>query len=277
MFRHREDRLPVAIVAAIAVTDLAAYLLVDSLWALIAYYVVMTIPKGIVSAWNHHHQHALTFRSTTLNRLLEVVYGLLTGMPTNMWVLHHNLGHHPNFLDQRKDQSAWKRKDGSQMGELEYTIWIALTAYPRALRVGKRFPRLLTTFLIFGLLTWAIAGTLTWVRPTQGLLIYLMPMVSSVLFTTWVTYDHHAGLDTTEPMRGSFNIMNTWYNRLTGNLGYHTAHHHRPALHWSKLPALHARIEKDIPAECYTATIFDRFLPDPPSKARPESTPATSP
>mgnify|MGYP001440518359 CR=1 FL=1 len=39
---------------------------------------------------------------------------------------------------------------------------------------------------------------------------------------------------------------------LTGNLGFHTAHHHRPGMHWSKLPTLHAEILPKIPKEAFT-------------------------
>ena len=39
------------------------------------------------------------------------------------------------------------------------------------------------------------------------------------------------------------------YNLRTLNLGYHAAHHARPRLHWSKLPALHAEIARAIPPE----------------------------
>jgi len=265
LFRHSEDRLPVLIFSSMAAVDVAAYLLVDSLWLLIPYFVLMIIPKGICSAWNHHHQHAPTFRSAPLNRLLEFIYGLHTGMPTNMWVLHHVLGHHVNYLDQSKDESGWTRKDGTQMGELEYTVHIALTAYPRALAVGKRYPRIRRDFLIFGGLAWATAGLLVWARPAQGLLLYVLPMITTIFYTSWVTYDHHAGLRATEHIAGSYNILNDWFNRLSGNLGFHTAHHWRPGVHWSRLPALHERIKDGIPAHCYTKTLFDAVLPNPPS------------
>lgn len=264
MFRYREDRLPVVLILAFTALDFGLYLLTDSLWVLVPYFLLTIVPKGIVSAWNHHHQHAMTFRSPLLNRLLELSYGLHTGMPTHMWVLHHVLGHHLNYLDQDKDESAWARKDGSQMGVWEYTLNVGLTAYPRALRVGKRYPRQRRLFVIFGALTWAVAGLLTWLRPVAGLMLFVLPMLTTIFYTAWVTYDHHAGLHTDDPFSGSHNIMNRWFNRLTGNLGYHTAHHYRQGVHWSKLPTLHAKIADRIPVHCYVDSSFDVVLPDSP-------------
>lgn len=262
LFRHSEDQGPVALIAALTVLDVCMYVTVDNPLALSLYFLLMVIPKGIVSAWNHHHQHVPMFRSKPLNRLLELVFGLHTGMPTNMWVLHHVLGHHLNYLDQTKDESRWRRRDGRTMGELEYTFSIACTAYPRALAVGRRHPRALRPFLIYGSLVWAVALLLTWARPLPGLLLFLLPMVTTLFFTAWVTYDHHTGLESDSPFEASHNILNPWFNWLTGNLGYHTAHHYRQGVHWSRLPALHAQIEERIPRHCFTKSLFDVWLPD---------------
>ena len=273
MFRHREDRLPVALVLALTAVDLVVYLMVDNLWWLLCYFLVMVIPKGIASAWNHHHQHVPTFRVTWLNRVLEFLYGLHTGMPTNMWVLHHVLGHHVNYLDQTKDESAWMGKNGRAMGEIHYTLNIAATAYPRALAVGRRFPKLRRAFLAYGALTWSAAALLIWIRPLAGIAVFGLPMVVTMFYTAWVTYDHHVGLETEDPYAGSYNIMNRWFNRLTGNLGYHTAHHLKQGVHWSRLPELHERIKDRIPAYCFTTSLFDFLLPNPPLSSAPSTSP----
>ena len=38
-----------------------------------------------------------------------------------------------------------------------------------------------------------------------------------------------------------------WFNALLLNFGYHNAHHHRPSLPWSRLPALHRQLYGDEP------------------------------
>ena len=267
MFRYKIDRLPVACVVGLSALDLIVYLTVDGFWMLLGYFLLSIVPKGIVSCWNHHHQHVATFRSDLLNRLYEVSLGLHTGVTTNLWVLHHVLGHHMNYLDQSKDESRWKRRDGSTMGVVEYSFSVAGTAYFRGYRVGRRYPRHQRRFLVWTTITFLVLAALIAYRPLPGLFLYVLPMVCTLIYTSWVTYEHHTGLEATSPFEASYNVTNHWYNVLTGNLGYHTAHHYRQAVHWSKLPELHAQIAHQIPDRLYRKSICDVFLPDVESSA----------
>ncbi len=256
VFKYKEDRWPVIIILMLTLVDFALYFTLNSSVLLFSYYLLMVIPKGVICAWNHHHQHLFTFRHNALNRGLEFFYALHTGVTSNLWRLHHVLGHHVNFLDQEIDESRWQRKDGTKMGVIEYTLKVALTAYPRGFAVGKRFPKQLKPFITFVGPTFLVVGLLVWFKPTAGIFLFALPMITSLLFTAYVTYDHHTGLDTENEFEASYNNLSTIYNYLTGNLGYHTAHHYRQGVHWSKLPALHATIADKIPAHLYQRSIF---------------------
>lgn len=262
MFKHREDIKPVLFVLGLSLIDFAIYFFVESPWVIVSYWLVLLFPKGTLGAWNHHHQHSPTFHSSTLNRILEQFYALHTGQTTHLWLLHHVLGHHHNYLDQTKDESRWKRKSGQQMGEVEYSLNVALTAYPRAYKVGKSHPKQLRTFLIFSALTFLLVGVLFAFKPFATLFLFILPMVCSLVFVSWVTYDHHAGLDTDDHFQASYNIRNRFFNIITGNLGYHTAHHYRQGLHWSKLPELHEQIKDKIPERLFVNSTFDFIFPD---------------
>ena len=201
-----------------------------------------------ICAWNHHHQHRNVFKQTFLNRVLEFFYALQTGVTTNLWLLHHNLGHHKNYLDQSIDESRWQRKDGSTMGSIEYAFSVALTAYQRGYQVGKSHPKHQRNFLIFTILTFSILLILTLINPFNALFVFILPMIISLLYTAWVTYGHHAGLHSDKDFEASYNNTGKWFNFFTGNLGYHTAHHFKQGVHWSQLPDLHQQIKDKIPA-----------------------------
>jgi fatty acid desaturase len=251
LFRYQEDRLPVALIAAFFTCDVLVYALVDSVPWLLFWFVLGVIPRAAVCAFNHHHQHLTVFRVPVLNRLLELVYGLQTGVTSHGWVLHHSLGHHVNYLDQRTDESRWRRDDGSQMNEVEYALIVGGTAYQRAWSVGRRNRRYLPIFVVMTALTLAIAATIVALRPIPGLIVFVVPMFGMLFYTAWATFTHHAGKKTTSHFVASNNILHRGYNILTGNLGYHTAHHYKPGVHWSRLPALHDSIAHKIPADCY--------------------------
>jgi fatty acid desaturase len=145
---------------------------------------------------------------------------------------------------------------------------VAFTAYGRGYRVGKRYPSHQRVFLVWTAVVAVIVLALTWYKPLHGLFLLILPMTTSLLFTAWVTFDHHAGLDADDPFHASYNIIHPLFNRLTGNLGYHTAHHYKQALHWSKLPELHAEIAPSIPRELFRQSTFFKgaHVPPPPNE-----------
>lgn len=249
MFKHAADRIPVTLILCLSALDFCLYFLVDNPYVLGVYFYATIIPKSQICAWNHHHQHAPTFRSTVPNRIMEFFYALHTGVTTNLWVLHHVHGHHQNYLDQTKDESRWLRKNGTQMGEMEYSFIVALTAYYRGFKVGLKHPKDMKQFLIFSAITFVLVAMLVAYRPVPGLLVFVLPMMMGLFMTAWATHDHHAGLHTEDHFKASYNNLSPMFNLLTGNLGYHTAHHYKQGIHWSKLPQLHEKIKHNIPEE----------------------------
>ena len=249
ILKYKADRLPVTVFFSLTVLDLAVFFAVDRVWLIVLYWLSMIPVKAIVSAWNHHHQHVPMFYSKRLNRLLEMSFALHTGATTHAWTLHHVHGHHKNYLDQDKDESRWRRRSGQPYGYIGYTAITALTSYQRAYVVGRNHPRLQRAFVGYGLLTLTIVATLVAIKPLSGLLLFVLPMATSLVITIAATYHHHSGLDTQDHMLASHNYTHRIRNILTGNLGYHTAHHYRQGLHWSKLPELHESIVDKIPDE----------------------------
>lgn len=251
MFRHPADRLPVLLVLVLFAVDITVYLAVDSVFLLLLYAWLSMYPKAGVCAFNHHHQHLTTFTSALPNRLLEIVYALQTGVSSQAWVLHHVLGHHLHYLDQEQDESRWKREDGTAMGKWEYALSVTLTAYPRAWAVGAKYQRIRRVFLVMGLITMGIVIALLAFRPLPALVIFVLTPAIMLYGTALATYGHHAGRETDDHLEASNNILQPFYNALTGNLGYHTAHHFKPGVHWSQLPELHGRLADRIPGDAY--------------------------
>ncbi len=182
--------------------------------------------------------------------------GLQSGIVGETWVLHHTLGHHQNYLDRRKDESGWTKDNGETMNVIEYTVIVASTAYTRAFNVGKKYPRERQRLRQNIIVTVIAIALLTWYNWYNALIVFILPMIILLYATAFDTYKHHAGLDTDDPYRATYNIIDPSYNWFTCNLGYHTAHHLQCGKHWSELPQLHEEIKERIPQELYREVGF---------------------
>jgi fatty acid desaturase len=259
VLKYKADRSPVAYTVAVFVLRLVIWTLATPLVCAIAV-IPLAVLGMFIAPINHHHQHVNSFRAAWLNRLYDLVLALQCGVAPYSWVLHHNLGHHINYLNQRPhespDESRWTRADGAQMGCLEYTIDLLLHHQIDIVRVGLRHPRYLRSFLLMKLPLWSLIGVGLWLRPLETALVFLLPCFITLVHTTYATYEHHAGCPPNNHMEASRNRDNRLYNLLTGNLGFHSAHHKRPGLHWSLLPDLHEQIRDQIPEQQILKTFW---------------------
>lgn len=142
------------------------------------------------------------------------------------------------------------------MGRLEYSIHLFCHHQVDIIRVGLRHRRYLRYFLLMKLPLWGLIGIGLWLRPVETVLVFLLPASITLFHTVWATYEHHAGCRPSSHLDASRNRVNRIYNALTGNLGFHTAHHKRPGVHWSLLPALHEEIRDQIPKEQVVETFW---------------------
>jgi len=252
VLQYRADRGPVAYVLAVFALRLAIWTLASPLVCGLAV-LPLAILGMFVAPINHHHQHVNTFRKRWVNRLYDLVLALQAGVAPYAWVLHHNLGHHAHYLNQppneNPDESRWTRQDGTPMGRFEYSLDLLLHHQIDIVRVGLQRPRVFRSFLWMKLPLWGLVALGLWLRPLETTLVFLVPSFLTLFHTIWATYEHHATCPNTNHLDASRNREHWLYNWLTGNLGFHTAHHLRPGLHWSRLPELHAQIRDQIPEE----------------------------
>ncbi len=260
LVRNRIDYYPVTVILFIFVIDLGVFLFSTAIVVPILWVSASLIIKGLICSWNHNHQHCNFFTRPWANRLIELIMGLQTGIVGEGWVLHHTLGHHINYLDQSKDESAWKTPEGKVMSQMEYTFMVGLMAYPTAFNVGKRYPKSRYRLIQNIVLTLSVLGLFLWINWLKALTIFIIPMVILFFMTIHKTYYHHAGLDHPDPYQATYNITDRWYNFFTCNLGYHTAHHLQCGRHWSELPKLHDEIKDKIPSHLYREPGFPGIL-----------------
>jgi fatty acid desaturase len=250
LLRYAADWRPVSLVLGSFALHVAVYCFAPPLLALAMLLPIFAL-STMVAAFNHHHQHVNVFRSRALNRVYDVILAVQTGVGPYTWVLHHNLGHHLNYLNQppcaSPDESHWTRADGSQMGRLEYTLHTFWHHQVDVYRIGRKHPRIFARYLAMKVPCYAFVGLGLYLNPLSYLLVFFIPSLLALAHTCWATYEHHAGHAADDHVTASVNRENGLFNLLTCNLGLHTAHHMVPGMHWSELPELHRDIRAQIP------------------------------
>jgi fatty acid desaturase len=248
-FHHPIDKWQVIVTMITATLQFAAFMTIESFWlACLASLVMMPLfAMSIAFGHNQHHRNCMAWKPA--NRVYEILLYFQNGTSPYAWTLHHNVGHHAHYLDQNIDPSAWKTQDGRVMGRWEYSIKNSIMLYPNIVKIGRHFPLLMQKFTLMFVISNLILALLFYINPVNALVLYLVPMVYMVVFLLDATYPHHAKLESIDPVLASRNNLNLMFNFITCNLGYHAAHHIDPELHWTELPAAHAKIADQIPPE----------------------------
>jgi fatty acid desaturase len=94
----------------------------------------------------------------------------------------------------------------------------------------------------------------------HGPLVWLFGFGISAFFANWsmifINYIQHVHTDPWSEHNHSRNFVSRLGNWLVFNNGFHAAHHESAGLHWSKLPAAHAKIGHLIDPQLNQASIF---------------------
>jgi beta-carotene hydroxylase len=125
---------------------------------------------------------------------------------------------------------------------------------------------------VFGAHAAACALAMSVHGPSKGVAVYASALGVPALFALWafmfVNYVQHVDCDPWSRYDHTRNFVSPWMNYLIFDNGFHTVHHERPGLHWSRLRAAHARIagridpqleERTIPSYCLRVYVLARF------------------
>ena len=195
----------------------------------------------------HNHNHLTIWKSKTLNAFTDYWLTLFYGFPAFAWVPTHNQNHH-KFNNREGDYTITYRYT-------EKTNLFTLLTYPtvsglhqqkaiggylkKQYRINRsRFWFCISQYLL--LLSFLVAAfAIDW---QKALLYIFIPQQVSLFVVLIFNYVQHVHTDEESPVNHSRNIVGPLMNWLLFNNGLHTAHHDNPGLHWSKVPAAHAKI-----------------------------------
>ncbi|MGV3533530.1 MAG: fatty acid desaturase family protein [Chthoniobacteraceae bacterium] len=239
--RHAADRRSVGLLLACSAVYAAHWILPGaSLW-LIAGSCVLAISACVVK---HNHIHTPTFRAPMLNRGLNVWLALLTGTSTTGIRTAHNQRHHRT--SQTADdfvRCSLVKERGPASALLSYCGLVIAETWRHAAediaRLRKRSPSLHRLLAIERAAIWTLAIGALVIDWQKFLIVFALPWLFSQWFLITINLLQHDGLEGRGDLLESRNVKGVLSNWIFLNNGYHTAHHIRPALHWSLLGEYH--------------------------------------
>lgn len=247
LYRHPADIPASILVAVVFAVQLWLFFTVTDPWTLLVVVAFLMLVQVSCGAVCHNHHHTNVFGKPWMNRWFEVVMYLQTGTSGYSWTLHHNIGHHGDYLDQSIDPARWQERDGRTMSRLKFDFYNAFMIYPEIWKIGRRFPVLFARFKRWFWISNAVLLVFVLINPLNALIVFVLPMIIMLVVLLDNTYQQHSGLDTSSHYLASRNVEHPLYNLTSWNLGYHTAHHLYPGVHWTELPKLHAQMRHKIP------------------------------
>ena len=206
----------------------------------------------------HLHIHRPFSTKTWLNLMLDLSMGLTTGMTASNWRIQHRYGHHRGIDQPYRPDRAWETARYSALGALSFSIrsiwptfWRPVAeAFRKGVLKDVKSPinyrwafveQSLLILFALSLLAWKPGLVLTFLLPWYALIAFI---------SRYVDYLNHYGCDehSPNPYERANNSLSPVFNRVCNNFGYHTAHHLKPAAHWTELPEIHAKIVDRVPA-----------------------------
>jgi len=220
-------------------------------WALLLLTCALAFVACVIK---HNHIHCRTFANQYWNRAFEFVLGFCTGQSTAAIISVHNERHH----SQTESEEDLVRSSVVNFRQ----NWLNLIVFPFAVvrlvhqtkssdfsrwqkgkpelyrRLQQERAAVIVFFLALVVLNW------------QATLIYFgIPWLFGQWGIVTINLLQHQGCDHGSVYNHSRNITGGFINWLFLNNGFHTAHHLRPGLHWSRLPDLHRYVEPEICSE----------------------------
>ncbi|WP_141732215.1 fatty acid desaturase family protein [Oligoflexus tunisiensis] len=223
----------------------AVYLFIDFRWWIAVPYLLMNtvILLGPLILMLHNTSHRTLFKKKYhwMNQIIPWFIAPFFGQTPETYYSHHIMMHHPenNAISDLSCTMNFQRDRFSDflkyftsfffvgIVDLSYYFWRKKRwHFLRKVLLGELSYFLLCAFL------WRFNSSATFV-------VFVLPFVIARLAMMSGNWAQHAFIDAEAPdncFRNSITCINSRYNRICFNDGYHIGHHLRPSIHWTEMP-----------------------------------------
>ncbi|MEO8398864.1 MAG: fatty acid desaturase [Ignavibacteriaceae bacterium] len=230
----------------------SAMLIIQWVWIginpfIYAWYLFMSVA---VSVMTHNHNHLPMWHSKRLNILTGWWLTVFYGFPIFAWIPTHNKNHHPFNNREGDDSITYRISEKNNFLTLisyptisGYYQQKSIFSYLKEAKVKNKEKYWVSISQYAVLILWlAIPLLIDW---HKALLFIIIPQQVSLFSVLVFNYVQHVHANEESEWNHSRNFTGL-LNFLLFNNGYHTIHHHKAGLHWSKVPEAHKEIEHNI-------------------------------
>ena len=212
-----------------------------------AYYLFMSVA---VSVMTHNHNHLPMWQSKRLNILTGWWLTVFYGFPVFAWIPTHNKNHHRYNNREGDDSITYRISEKNNFLTLisyptisGYYQQKAIFSYLKEMKTKNKEKYWISISQYVVLILWLAAALL--IDWHKALLFVIIPQQVSLFSVLVFNYVQHVHANEESEWNHSRNFTG-FLNFLLFNNGYHTIHHHKAGLHWSKVPEAHKEIEHNI-------------------------------
>ncbi len=198
-----------------------------------------------VQTVTHNVLHGVLFESKALNRAFRFVLSFCGLFPVTSVIPSHNIVHHHFDDDGQPDWAspAHARFSWNLLNLMHFPNIIGPITFAGINRWGSvkgradyRRQSMQESVFAFGLTALLLAYDFWTV-----LFFVLVPQLWGARWFLRVNLIQHDACDIDSKIDHARNFGGKLLNWFSVNAGYHTAHHNKPGLHWTELPANHAK------------------------------------
>ena len=198
-----------------------------------------------VQTVTHNVLHGVLFENKALNRAFRFVLSFCGLFPVSSVIPSHNIVHHhfdddgqPDWASPAHARFSWNLLNLMHFPNIIGPITFAGISRWASVkgRADYRRQSMQESIFAFGLTALLLAYDFWTV-----LFFVLVPQLWGARWFLRVNLIQHDACDTESEIDHSRNFGGKLLNWFSVNAGYHTAHHNKPGLHWTELPANHVK------------------------------------
>ncbi len=245
MLRYKADRRTLTLVTFYFICTIFAWIFFPEEWFLRLPIVIgLSLLSFFCAVTVHNTIHQPIFKNKLMNKIYQVILSFTYGHAVSAYVAGHNFSHHHHAQEPTdRIRTTQLRFKWNFLNQFLFFFVIAPGIMKDenlfAKKMYKENPRWFWQYVMELVIVLGVKFFLLFYNWELAILILFIPHTYAAWGIVGTNFWQHDGCDKDSKYNHSRNFIGSVLNYVAFNNGFHTAHHDKPELHWSLLPAYH--------------------------------------